>query len=72
MIKDKNEALLRHEALHMASFLMRSVDTELLESQAIKQNEAWLALAQTAHQALFDLYQSMGAAAVTDPPQKER
>ncbi|WP_375205349.1 hypothetical protein [Hyphococcus sp.] len=55
------DPLLTHEALHMASFLMRSVDGELLEHPAIQENEEWSALAKKAHQALFDLYQSIGA-----------
>ena len=60
------DPLLTHEALHMASFLMRSVDTELLEHPAIKENEEWSALAQKAHQALLDLYQSIGSASLPD------
>ncbi len=45
----------------MACFLMKSVDAELLEHQAIKGNGDWYSLATTAHQALFDLYQAIGA-----------
>ena len=52
--------LLRHEALHMASFLMRAVDTELLSHQAVKSNPEWLSLCESAHQSLFDLYQAIG------------
>ena len=55
------DPLLTHEALHMASFLMRSVDAELLEHPAIQENEDWSALVKQAHQALFDLYQFIGA-----------
>ncbi len=50
-----------HEALHMASFLMQAVDTELCDHPAVKQNPAWEALATRAHDALFDLYQAIGA-----------
>jgi hypothetical protein len=55
-----NDALLIHEALHMACFLMKSVDAELLEHPAIKGDAHWSRLADTAHQALFDLYQAIG------------
>ena len=56
------DEFLSHEVLHMASFLMRSVDAELLEHPAIQANADWLRLAETAHGALFDLYQAIGAA----------
>lgn len=55
-----NDAFLTHEALHMACFLMKSVDAELLEHPAIKSNPGWNKLAETAHQALYDLYQAIG------------
>ena len=61
-----NDEFLTHEALHMASFLMRSVDTELVEHPAIQENEDWSVLANKAHQALFDLYQSIGQSAGAD------
>lgn len=64
------DPLLTHEALHMASFLMRSVDTELLEHPAIQENEEWSALAKQAHQVLFDLYQSIGSASLPDGTQE--
>jgi hypothetical protein len=51
----------RHEVLHMSIFLCESVGTELLKHEQIKTNPAWQALAETAHQALFDLYQAIGA-----------
>ena len=63
------DPLLTHEALHMASFLMRSVDAELLEHPAIQENEEWSALAKQAHQALFDLYQSIGGASLPEGTQ---
>ena len=55
-----------HEALHMTSFLMQSVDRELLDHDAIKDNPEWEALAKTAHQALFDLYQAIGREHLSD------
>ena len=66
MTKRTPDSLLTHEALHMASFLMRSVDAELLEHPAIQENEGWSALVEKAHRALFDLYQSVGGAAQPD------
>ena len=63
------DPLLIHEALHMTSFLMRCVDAELLEHPAIQENEEWSALAAKAHQALFDLYQSIGAVSLPDGKQ---
>ncbi|WP_282610895.1 hypothetical protein [Pelagibius sp. Alg239-R121] len=57
----KKNNFLTHEVLHMSSFLMLSVDRELLEHPAIQENENWSALAGKAHQALFDLYQAIGA-----------
>lgn len=50
-----------HEVLHMSSFLMSSVDRELLEHDAIKNNREWQLLAEAAHKALFDLYQAIGS-----------
>lgn len=49
-----------HEALHMAWFLMESVERGLAEHAAIKAKPEWTALADKAHQALFDLYQAIG------------
>ena len=57
----EQKGLLMHEVLHMAAFLMKSVDTELLSHPAIKNNPAWLSLCANAHQSLFDLYQAIGA-----------
>lgn len=56
----QNDEFGRHEILHMSSFLMRAVDMELLEHEQIKNNTQWKELAEKAHQALFDLYQSIG------------
>ncbi len=60
------DPLSTQEALHMASFLMRSVDAELMEHPAITEHADWLALVRTAHQALFDLYQALGASAAAE------
>lgn len=56
----RNEILKNHEALHMSAFLMRSVEIELLEHDAILARPEWRQLAERAHQALFDLYQVIG------------
>lgn len=45
-----------HEALHMASFLADAVDRELRSHPAIVRNPEWRQLAETATQALADLY----------------
>lgn len=50
-----------HEALHMASVLMMTVDRELCEHPAVQQNKEWAALADKARQALYELYQKIGA-----------
>jgi hypothetical protein len=50
-----------HEALHVASILTQLIATRLLEHGAVIQNPEWYALADRAHQALFDLYQAIGA-----------
>jgi len=49
-----------HEAMHMASVLMETVDERLCEHPAIKANPEWLELAQKARAYLFTLYQSIG------------
>jgi hypothetical protein len=51
----------RHEVLHMAEFLSRVVTSELHEHAQVQANPAWKALADTAGQALWDLYQAVGA-----------
>jgi hypothetical protein len=50
-----------HEAMHMASFFMGAIYEQLVEHEAVAARPEWLALAQKAHQALFDLYQAIGA-----------
>jgi len=49
MTTKTNSGDLDHEALHMGSFLMRSVDAELCEHPAIQENRQWLELAKNAH-----------------------
>ncbi len=51
----------RHEVLHMAAFLSRAVASELGEHAQVQANPAWKALADAAGQALWDLYQAVGA-----------
>lgn len=57
---DKTDDYLRHEALHMSSFLMSTIDRELMEHSYIQSDSECLTLANKAHQALFDLYQLIG------------
>ena len=59
---DKTDDYARHEALHMSLFLTNAVGTELMEHAAVKENDEWAALAEKAHEALFDLYQAIGGA----------
>lgn len=54
------DKLLRHEALHMASFLTSAVDEELCEHPAVKANPKWRKLAIKAVDALGDLYSAIG------------
>lgn len=58
-----------HEALHMTSFLASAVDEQLCEHSAIMANPEWLDLANTAVEALMELYQKIGAAHL--PTEKE-
>ncbi len=55
-----------HEAMHMASVAMEMVDRHLCEHPAIKGNEAWFHLAGRAFDALFELYQAIGAEHMKD------
>lgn len=50
----------QHEVLHMASFVQRVVDEELVGHGAIKANPEWLVLAERASEVLVQLYQSIG------------
>ena len=58
----------RHEVLHMAAFLMRAIDQELIEHEQIRANPAWNALAEQASEALFALYQAIGQGHLDDGP----
>ena len=49
-----------HEALHMASVLADAVDEQLCDHLAIKLRADWLAKADAARDALFDLYNAIG------------
>lgn len=51
----------RHEVLHMASFLSRAVAAELCEHQQVQENPEWKALADSAAESLWALYQAVGA-----------
>ena len=50
-----------HEALHVSSMLADTVALRLVEHGAVIQRADWYALAARAHEALFDLYQAIGA-----------
>lgn len=50
-----------HEALHVASMLMEMVDEYLCGHTAIRLRPQWQAKADAARDALFDLYQGIGA-----------
>jgi len=52
----------RHEVMHMASFLSRAVASELCEHAQVQANPEWKALADTAAESLWALYQAVGAA----------
>lgn len=51
-----------HEAVHTTSIVLDLVDDQLLHHPAIAGNSEWFRLASRASEALFNLYQSMGAA----------
>ena len=51
-----------HEALHMANVLAGLVYEELVDHPAIRMQDEWRAKAETAADALADLYQMIGAA----------
>jgi hypothetical protein len=51
-----------HEAVHTTSIVLDLVDDQLLHHPAIAGNSEWFRLAAKASEALFNLYQSMGAA----------
>lgn len=51
-----------HEAVHTTSIVLDLVDEQLLHHPAIAGNPEWFRMAARASEALFNLYQSMGAA----------
>ena len=51
-----------HEGVHTTSIVLDLVDDQLLHHPAIAGNSEWFRLAARASEALFNLYQSMGAA----------
>ena len=51
-----------HEAVHTTSIVLDLVDDQLLHHPAIAGNSEWFQLAARASEALFNLYQAMGAA----------
>jgi hypothetical protein len=61
-----------HEALQMALVFGEMVEAYLCDHEAVKANPAWLALADKAQQALFELYLSIGAEHLQAPPPEPR
>lgn len=57
----------RHEVLHMASYLSRAVASELGEHAQVLANPEWKALADTAAESLWALYQAVGAVHLEEP-----
>lgn len=53
-----------HEATHTASIVLELLDQHLLHHPAIAGNAEWFRLASRASEALFNLYQVMGAAQI--------
>lgn len=51
-----------HEATHTASIVLDLLDQHILHHPAIAGNPEWFRYASRASEALFNLYQSMGAA----------
>jgi len=52
----------RHEVLHMSLFLAGAVEEQLIDHEQVKSRPEWLALAETACEALNKLYQAIGQA----------
>ena len=50
----------RHELLHMSLFLAEAVHDQLTSRPLVQQTPEWKALAETANEALYDLYQAIG------------
>ena len=55
-------ALYLHEAMYMASYFSRAVEEELVEHPAVKNDPELAALAETAREALGELYQKVAQA----------
>ena len=51
-----------HEALHMAAFIVNTIDQELADHPAIAANEKWHKLATDAAEKINELYQAIGEA----------
>lgn len=66
------DAFARHEALHMSLFLCEAVGEQLLEHPAVAARSDWAALAAQAHDALWRLYQAVGADALPYPEAPQR
>ena len=65
-MSDKLDKFHHHEALHTASIFMDMVARDLCEHRAVEGDTKRLKLAEKAHQALFDLYQLIGAETLGD------
>lgn len=50
-----------HEALHMAAFVLDVIDRELVEHPAIKHTPKYRKLAVAGLDAIYELYQAIGA-----------
>ncbi len=64
--KDDPDTYYRHEALHMASFISRVIYEELAENKCVRDNPEWLKLADTAGEAIANLYQAIGEVHIVD------
>lgn len=60
-----------HEAMHSTAIVLDLLDDRLLQHPAVASNPEWFRLASRASEALFNLYQSMGAAQLdTNAPEE--
>jgi hypothetical protein len=64
-IKFKPGSFGAHEALHTAGIILNLTNEHLMQHPTISNRPEWLALAEAAHKALFDLHQSLGAEHLT-------
>jgi hypothetical protein len=55
------DAFGRHEVLHMSLFLAQCVEEQLMDHEQVRSNPDWMRLAEPANDALFRLYQAIGA-----------